>query len=556
MHFFLQHRQGLRQLIVFLVMFSMVVSPVMGSRTWAASSPPGKSKPLTSQEKAELVRQGVEQYKAGNHDQARETLETARSVFPENYAAPYYLGLIYLEKGARSAAIAQWQQYVKMDPNSTNSLRIRKNLKLLLVEEARQNARLAVANEAHLKGQPSKEGTVAVSTFTNLGSDRMAPLGKGMAALLIYDLSQVPGLKLVERMQLQALIDEMKLGATGIVTPETAPRVGKLIKARHVTSGTLADLQENNLQIASTLMDADRRISVGDQEVQGELQSFFTMEKEIACQIVTDLGKDCDAVPESFHTVHTKSLAALIAFGMGLEFLDRGEYDQARESFQKALDEDPQFRLAQESLLETPVPHMQFQLDPGDTFGPSGIGTTDQMIAMAAAHGVAADMAGSATTLGSEVATGGGGIGTTMGVIAGAAVIGGAAVALGAGGGSSDDTPGGSTGGNTGGNTDVSTASQGDFVGTYQVTSPDFTYDQWHAQQTLNADGTGTYIETFEGQSYSGTLTWNFDPDADTFSFRSDGGAQFSGRATGSVTSFTLTGTWANGDPGTINFSQ
>jgi len=97
MHFILQHRQGLRQLIVYLVMFSMVVSPVLGSRTWAASPPSGKSKTLTSQEKAELVRQGVAQYKAGNHDQARETLETARSVFPENYAAPYYLGLIYLE---------------------------------------------------------------------------------------------------------------------------------------------------------------------------------------------------------------------------------------------------------------------------------------------------------------------------------------------------------------------------------------------------------------------------------------------------------------------------
>ncbi len=77
-------------------------------------------------------------------------------------------------------------------------------------------------------------------------------------------------------------------------------------------------------------------------------------------------------------------------------------------------------------------------------------GTTGQMIAMAAAHGVSADMAGSATAPGSEVAAGGG----------------------------DDDTSGGST--------DISTASQGDFVGTYQVTSPDFTYDQWHAQQKLN----------------------------------------------------------------------
>lgn len=178
------------------------------------------------------MRQGVEQYEQGDHDQAQKNLELANKVWPENYAAPYYLGLIYLEQGKRTAAIAKWKQYVEMDPNSENALRIRKNLTLLLRKEARDSAKLAVANEAALIRSPTDKNTVAVSAFKNLGSENIRPLGKGMAALLIYDLSLVPGLQVVERVRLQVLLEELKLGTSGLVDAGTAPKVGQAYNLR------------------------------------------------------------------------------------------------------------------------------------------------------------------------------------------------------------------------------------------------------------------------------------------------------------------------------------
>jgi Tfp pilus assembly protein PilF/TolB-like protein len=455
MNKFFNRKQKTFRGIVGVLIYSLIVFPGLGSTSWGASVLADETKTLTAKEKQNLVQHGVDQYKQGNLGQAQKNLELAKKSFPENYAVPYYLGLIYLEQGKRSAAINEWQEYVKMDPKSVNALRIRKNLTLLLLEEARDSARTAVANEAVLTRLPPADNTVAVGVFTNLGSESIEPLGKGIAALLIYDLSQVPDLRLVERVRLQTLIKEMQLGTSGMITPETAPTVGKLLKAKHVTSGSMADLEADRLLIASALMDADQMTNVGTQEAQGELSKFFILEKQIACQIIEDLGWDCDTMPAEFHKIHTQSLAALIFFGMGLDFMDQEQYDQARDAFQKALNEDPSFELAQHSLLNTPVPEMQFMATPGGSagtavIGSSGIGTTEGMIAMAASHGVSADAAGTATAVGTTLAagaTGGVGVGATIGIIAGAAAIGGLAVAAGGGGG--DDDGGGGGGGVT-----------------------------------------------------------------------------------------------------------
>lgn len=547
MNGFVNRKQKAFRIIVGVLIYVMVVFPVLGSTSWSA--PAGETVELTPQEKQNLVQQGVDQYKQGKHDEAQKNLAQARVVFPENYAAPYYLGLIYLEQGKRAAAIAQWRQYVQMDPKSDNALRIRKNLTLLLREEARESAKTAVANEASLIGLPTDDNTVAISTFKNLGSEDIKPLGKGMAALLIHDLSLVPDLEVVERVKLQALLQEMNLGTSGLVDAEIAPKVGKLLKAKHVTSGSLADLEKESLQIASAVVDADEKAGISTQEAQGELKKFYDLEKQIACQIVEDLGKDCDKVPSEFHKIHTKSLAALIFFAVGLDYLDKENYDQARESFQKALEEDPSFEMAHNALLDTPVPEMQFMTETegaagiGVAGGKEVIGTTEEMIAMANTHGVSAEMAGTAIAARGDLlagATPGVGIVPTVGLVAGAVGVAGLAVE------NSNDSSGGSP--------DVTEAVESDFIGTYTVTDPARTPEQWRGVVTFNEGATGSWVQWVNNEESTGTLTWGFNESTDTLAFRTSGGDEFSGVVTGNINNFSLTGTWHTGNPGTINF--
>ena len=418
----LEVRQKVFRSLIYVVIYGMIGLPIFSSTGFTAAEPAKEKVELSKKEKKKLVEQGVAEYKAGDLDGAKKTLEQAKAAFPENYAAPYYLGLIYLKKGQRSAAIAEWQQYILMDPKSENALKIRKHLTLLLRKEAEESAKQAVAKEAALLTGPVDDNTVAVSTFENLGSKTLGPLGKGMAAMLIHDLSQVPDLQVVERVKLQAVLKEMNQGTSGLVDKKTAPKVGRLLKAKHVTTGNLTDLEKENLIIASAVVDTEKRAAIGSQEAQGELNKFYDLEKEIACKIVDDLGRDCKKMPGEFGKVHTKSLAALTAFSVGLDYLDQEKYDEAREEFQKALDEDPKFTLAEAALLATPVAAM-------------AIMTTSQTVSSLSASGVSSAGAGSATVAGV-------GIGTTTAVVAGAAVVAGGAALIGGGGGGGDGSGG------------------------------------------------------------------------------------------------------------------
>jgi tetratricopeptide (TPR) repeat protein len=423
---FLNRKKKVFRSIAGVLIYCMILFPTFNSIGSSATTPAEENINLSKKEKEKLVEQGVSQFQKGERVQAKKTLEHAKAVFPANYAVPYYLGLIYLDEGRRSDAIAEWQQYVLMDPKSEDSLKIRKYLTLLIREDAVEYAKQAVANEAALLSGPVADNTVAVTTFKNLGSENLGSLGKGMAAMLIHDLSQVPDLQVVERVKLQALLQEMNLGTSGLVNQKTAPKVGKLLKSKHVTTGSLADLEKENLQIVSAVVDAEQIGSVDTQEAQGALKRFYDLEKEIACKIIKDLGRDCSKMPGAFGKIHTKSLAALTSYSVGLDYLDQEKYDEAGEQFQKAIDEDPDFDLAKEALILTPLSAMLLM-------------TTANMISTLSASGASSTAIGSAAA-GTAVAGGGGVgvVGITTAVIVGAAAVTGAAVAVG--GSSGDDS--------------------------------------------------------------------------------------------------------------------
>ena len=103
-----------------------------------------------------------------------------------------------------------------------NDLRetVNRDLTILLLEQNRRQAQDEIANESKLG--PADPTVVAITYYRDLGSPELKPLQKELTALVIADVSKVSGLRVVERDRLQALLDEMRLGASGIVDPGTA----------------------------------------------------------------------------------------------------------------------------------------------------------------------------------------------------------------------------------------------------------------------------------------------------------------------------------------------
>src|SRR5688572_18917593 len=94
-------------------------------------------------------------------------------------------------------------------------------------------AERATAQDAGAESRP----TVAVMYFNNgaIGSAHadMEALSKGIADLLITALQSNASIRVVERDQLQKLLQEQQLGQSGSVDRETAVRVGRILGAQH-----------------------------------------------------------------------------------------------------------------------------------------------------------------------------------------------------------------------------------------------------------------------------------------------------------------------------------
>src|SRR3989449_6834636 len=96
------------------------------------------------------------------------------------------------------------------------------------------------------QGRADTRPGLAVFPIWNSGSygqdkENFDALQKGMAAMIISELAANPGARVVEREELQRLLDEQNLGASGRGDDATAPKLGKLVGARYVGTGTFVE---------------------------------------------------------------------------------------------------------------------------------------------------------------------------------------------------------------------------------------------------------------------------------------------------------------------------
>jgi tetratricopeptide (TPR) repeat protein len=289
-------------------------------------------------------RLGFAYLRTGQSDKAISEFNRVLEQKPGQSFATYYLGLAYLKKGLRGEAIETWQSYQnKQEPLVEQE--IKKQLTLLEIAESIHLAKQALADEEKLGTLPPKSGTVAVFYFKDISPDsRYRRLQKAMVAMIVTDLSQVESLLVLERVRVQFLLAEMQLGQTGIMDENTAPRLGRLLGAENLIVGTL---ESGSMAVKTSVASTSKNDVVGAFAVTAKMEEFHKLQKEIVYNILHVLRVSFTPEEEKrFSEYHTKSLEAVIYFGQGLEALDAGNWKEAKNFFRKAVEEDPDFRLA------------------------------------------------------------------------------------------------------------------------------------------------------------------------------------------------------------------
>lgn len=90
------------------------------------------------------------------------------------------------------------------------------------------------------KGSASK---IAVAPFVNLGpTAREKKLGEVVSELLVTRLSGKPNIQIIERAQLDAVLQELKLSMLGLTEGSNAEKVGKLLGAEAMIVGSVSEI--------------------------------------------------------------------------------------------------------------------------------------------------------------------------------------------------------------------------------------------------------------------------------------------------------------------------
>jgi len=215
------------------------------------------------------------------------------------------------------------------------------------VKEAQDAARQAIAVEAQLKPDTLSARTVGVLPFDQTGLDsNTASLGYGLADLLRVDLAKSSQLRIVDRLRLDAIMQELALASSGRADSSTAPRVGRLVQARRVVYGAL-DAQANTMGVSVGVADAATRQVQPAVSQQTKLDNVLDTEKQIALRLFENLGVTLTpAERAAVEERPTKNIAAFIAYGKAARYESEFRFTDAVAGYEEALRLDPSFTLA------------------------------------------------------------------------------------------------------------------------------------------------------------------------------------------------------------------
>jgi TolB-like protein len=197
--------------------------------------------------------------------------------------------------------------------------------------------------------------TIAILDFdigATIGQDPedYQALRRGLAGMTISELAANPAVRVVERAQLQAIMQEQNLARDATVDQSTALHLGRLLNARYMVTGTIYDVR-GNFRIDARLFDVETSQILQTRRVNGRLDNVFDLVTQLATQLMTaanlpPLERHADAAAPARPATGAPTQTAVMAYSRAVLYADRGDTQRAVEQYRRAIVAFPQYTQA------------------------------------------------------------------------------------------------------------------------------------------------------------------------------------------------------------------
>jgi TolB-like protein len=194
--------------------------------------------------------------------------------------------------------------------------------------------------------------TVAVLPFKDLtGASKGGSIGEAIRETVTTDLKDVPGLRVIERANLDRVLSEQNLQAMrSDLDPLSTVKVGKLLGATLVVAGAYQKAA-SNVRLTARFVDVETGEIKGTAKVDGASSDFLTLQDRVTVELLRSAGIEAKKVQKFAQRARPKlkSLRPVELYGDAVVETD----DVKKQDMLKlALNEAPDFVYASRDLDE------------------------------------------------------------------------------------------------------------------------------------------------------------------------------------------------------------
>ena len=301
---------------------------------------------------------GVAFFKNRQTNFAIAKLNQARQLKLDEPSTLLYLGLSYeaADKLDESNATYRALASLNIDPILRKEILVR--MRDNQITELRKEVKQSIADWQAGRETAITPNTVGVLYFRNVSEwDEMNPVLKGLAEVIAVQLQRVRNLRVVDRLKIQLLLDELRLSSAEFLDQIRASDIGRLLNAERLIFGGVERLDETSIRISAGVVYSESgKLAEDGIEVSGSISDILDLDKKLLLDLVKDLGIGLN--DQLFNDLVNRPLVAnsqaFLAFCRGLDFEDQQIFSQARHHYNNALRIEPSFELAKRKLLQLP----------------------------------------------------------------------------------------------------------------------------------------------------------------------------------------------------------
>ncbi len=206
------------------------------------------------------------------------------------------------------------------------------------------------------QSQDTRPG-IAVMAFEDGGSygqdaEDFAALRVGLQQMLLTELAQNSALRIVERSQINAILQEQELASSSRVDASTAAEIGKLVGARYMVFGSFIDFY-GDFRIDARIVDVETSELLKTERVRDQREKLYDLLVSLSSQLTS--GVNLPALSQAIRQQREAReipAEAMTLYSRALVYQDRGRTERAIELYRRITDEFPQMTEAHEALRQ------------------------------------------------------------------------------------------------------------------------------------------------------------------------------------------------------------